>query len=60
MRPQLADFLGSPGARGAPSVLETAGGMLTLPDAYALFNRARGMEVTTQDSCLYLAPSRTT
>ena len=42
---QLADFLGAHAAGGAPSVLEAAGGMLTLPDAYALFNRARGLEV---------------
>ena len=26
-------------------MLDAAGGMLTLPDAYALFNRARGLEV---------------
>lgn len=43
---QLADFLGTRGANDAPSPLEAAGGMLTLADVYAIFNRARGLEVS--------------
>jgi EAP30/Vps36 family len=41
---QLADFLRGP--------LERAGGMMTLPDVYCLFNRARGTELVSPDDLL--------
>lgn len=41
---QLADFLGGPVAR--------AGGLMPLPDAYCLFNRARGTELVSPDDLL--------
>lgn len=41
---QLADFLRVP--------LERAGGMMTLPDVYCLFNRARGTELVSPDDLL--------
>ena len=39
--PQLADFLVTP--------MERAGGMMPLPDAYCLYNRARGTELVSPD-----------
>jgi ESCRT-II complex subunit VPS36 len=51
---ELADFL----LRGGH--LSRAGGMLTLPDVYALFNRARGLVLVSPDDlvecCSCLAP----
>lgn len=41
---QLADFLRAP--------LESAGGMMTLPDVFCLFNRARGTELVSPDDLL--------
>ena len=42
--PQLADFLVVP--------LKRAGGTLTLPEAFCLFNRARGAELVSPDDLL--------
>lgn len=47
---QLADFL-------APRV-ERAGGMMTLPDVYCLFNRARGAELVSPDDLLAAVQAR--
>lgn len=41
---QLADFLEGPLAR--------CGGMISLPDVYCLFNRARGTELVSPDDLL--------
>ena len=48
---QLADFLRVP--------LERAGGMMTLPDVYCLFNRARGTELVSPDDLLQVMPLST-
>jgi EAP30/Vps36 family len=47
---QLADFLRVP--------LERAGGMMTLPDVYCLFNRARGTELISPDDLLQVMLKR--
>lgn len=44
---QLADFL-------APRV-ESAGGMMALPDVYCLFNRARGTELISPDDLMQVS-----
>jgi EAP30/Vps36 family len=49
---QLADFLRVP--------LERAGGMMTLPDVYCLFNRARGTELVSPDDLLQVLLLRRT
>ncbi len=41
---QLADFLATP--------LSRCGGLLSLPDVYCLFNRARGTELVSPDDLL--------
>mmetsp|Transcript_15225 Transcript_15225/g.45951 ORF Transcript_15225/g.45951 Transcript_15225/m.45951 type:complete len:422 (+) Transcript_15225:178-1443(+) len=41
---ELAAFLATP--------MERAGGLLTLPDVYCLFNRARGLELVSPDDLL--------
>ena len=46
---QLADFL-THGGR-----LERAGGMMSLPDVYCIFNRARGMELISPDDLVEVA-----
>ncbi|KAG2483880.1 hypothetical protein HYH03_017274 [Edaphochlamys debaryana] len=46
---QLADFLEIP--------LQRCGGILTLPDVYCLFNRARGTELVSPDDLLLAAKS---
>lgn len=45
---QLADFL-------RPR-LERSGGLLPMPDAYCLFNRARGTELVSPDDLLQVPP----
>lgn len=61
---QLADFLSSPpGNRaGARSLLDMFGGMMTLPDVFSVFNRARGTELVSPADLLttaqLLAPTR--
>lgn len=50
VRVQLADFLRVP--------LERAGGMMTLPDVYCLFNRARGTELVSPDDLLQVSSNR--
>lgn len=44
---QLGDFL-------APQLVKS-GGMMTLPDVYCLFNRARGAELVSPDDLLQAA-----
>ncbi|PNH06425.1 Vacuolar protein sorting-associated protein 36 [Tetrabaena socialis] len=44
---QLADFLSAP--------LQRCGGLLSLPDVYCLFNRARGTELVSPDDLLQAA-----
>ena len=46
---QLADFLTHSGR------LKEAGGMMTLPDVYCIFNRARGMELISPDDLVEVA-----
>lgn len=41
---QLADFLAKP--------LQQSGGIMTLPDVYCLYNRARGTELVSPDDLL--------
>ena len=41
---QLADFLEKP--------LQQSGGIMTLPDVYCLYNRARGTELVSPDDLL--------
>ncbi|GFR45576.1 hypothetical protein Agub_g6970, partial [Astrephomene gubernaculifera] len=44
---QLADFLAAP--------LQRCGGLISLPDVYCLFNRARGTELVSPDDLLQAA-----
>eukprot|EP00611_Tribonema_gayanum_P000944 TRINITY_DN1070_c0_g1_i2.p2 TRINITY_DN1070_c0_g1~~TRINITY_DN1070_c0_g1_i2.p2 ORF type:complete len:284 (-),score=64.51 TRINITY_DN1070_c0_g1_i2:23-874(-) len=48
---QLADFLGA-GNRG---LLQRVGGMMTLPDIYAIFNRARGTQLISPEDLLTIS-----
>ncbi|KXZ51477.1 hypothetical protein GPECTOR_12g440 [Gonium pectorale] len=45
---QLADFLAAP--------LQRCGGLMSLPDVYCLFNRARGTELVSPDDLLQARP----
>lgn len=61
---QLADFLSSPPGKraGARTLLDMFGGMMTLPDVFSVFNRARGTELVSPADLLtsaqLLGPSR--
>lgn len=46
---QLAAFLAAP--------MERAGGLMTLPDVFCLFNRARGLELVSPDDLLQVLHS---
>eukprot|EP00752_Nemacystus_decipiens_P008916 g7960.t1 len=54
---QLADFLSSPPGRraGARTLLDMFGGMMTLPDVFSVFNRARGTELVSPADLLATA-----
>lgn len=54
---QLADFLSSPPGRraGARTLLDMFGGMITLPDVFSVFNRARGTELVSPADLLATA-----
>lgn len=54
---QLADFLSSPpgGRAGARTLLDRFGGMITLPDVFSIFNRARGTELVSPADLLTTA-----
>ena len=54
---QLADFLSSPPGRraGARTLLDMFGGMMTLPDVFSVFNRARGTELVSPSDLLATA-----
>ena len=54
---QLADFLSSPpgGKAGARPLLDRFGGMMTLPDVFSIFNRARGTELVSPGDLLTTA-----
>lgn len=54
---QLADFLSSPPGKraGARSLLDMFGGMMTLPDVFSVFNRARGTELVSPADLLTTA-----
>lgn len=54
---QLADFLSSPpgGRAGARTLLDRFGGMMTLPDIFSIFNRARGTELVSPADLLTTA-----
>lgn len=54
---QLADFLSSPpgGRPGARTLLDRFGGMMTLPDVFSIFNRARGTELVSPADLLTTA-----
>lgn len=54
---QLADFLSSPpgGRAGARTLLDRFGGMITLPDVFSVFNRARGTELVSPADLLATA-----
>lgn len=54
---QLADFLSSPpgGRAGARTLLDRFGGMMTLPDVFSIFNRARGTELVSPADLLTTA-----
>lgn len=54
---QLADFLSSPpgGRPGARTLLDRFGGMMTLPDVFSIFNRARGTELVSPADLLATA-----
>lgn len=51
---QLADFLSSPpgSIAGTQSLLDRFGGMMTLPDVFSIFNRARGTELVSPGDLL--------
>lgn len=54
---QLADFLSSPpgGRPDARTLLDRFGGMMTLPDVFSIFNRARGTELVSPADLLTTA-----
>ncbi|CAM9734136.1 unnamed protein product [Ectocarpus sp. 4 AP-2014] len=54
---QLADFLSSPPGKraGARTLLDMFGGMMTLPDVFSVFNRARGTELVSPADLLATA-----
>lgn len=54
---QLADFLSSPpgGRPAARTLLDRFGGMMTLPDVFSIFNRARGTELVSPADLLTTA-----
>lgn len=54
---QLADFLSSPpgGRPGARTLLDRFGGMMTLPDVFSIFNRARGTALVSPADLLTTA-----
>lgn len=54
---QLADFLSSPPGKraGARTLLDMFGGMMTLPDVFSVFNRARGTELVSPADLLTTA-----
>lgn len=54
---QLADFLASPpgGRTGARTLMDRFGGMMTLPDVFSIFNRARGTELVSPADLLITA-----
>lgn len=54
---QLADFLSSPpgGRAGSRTIMDRFGGMMTLPDVFSIFNRARGTELVSPADLLTTA-----
>ncbi|CAM9839574.1 unnamed protein product [Hapterophycus canaliculatus] len=54
---QLADFLSSPpgNRQGARTLLDMFGGMMTLPDVFSVFNRARGTALVSPADLLTTA-----
>lgn len=54
---QLADFLSSPpgGRAEARTIIDRFGGMMTLPDVFSIFNRARGTELVSPADLLVTA-----
>lgn len=54
---QLADFLSSPPGKrqGARTLLDMFGGMMTLPDVFSVFNRARGTALVSPADLLTTA-----
>lgn len=54
---QLADFLSSPpaGRTSSRALLDRFGGMMTLPDVFSIFNRARGTELVSPADLLATA-----
>lgn len=54
---QLADFLSSPpgGRKGARTIIDRFGGIMTLADVFSIFNRARGTELVSPADLLATA-----